>query len=121
MIEIIEGFPDNVVGILAKGDVTRKDYLEVVIPTIEKALKRNAKLRLYYELGSEFTGIDLSAEWEDFKLGIEHLSRWERVAVVTDVAWIRHAVNAFRFLMPGEVRVFATGQTSEARKWIVAL
>ena len=120
MIEIIEGFPDNVVGILAKGEVTRKDYLEVVIPTIEKALKRNAKLRLYYELGSEFTGIDLGAEWEDFKLGIEHLSRWERVAVVTDVAWIRHAVNAFRFLMPGEVRVFTTGQTSEARKWIVA-
>ena len=120
MIEIVEGFPDNVVGILAKGEVTRKDYLEVVIPAIEKALKRNAKVRLYYELGSEFTGIDLGAEWEDFKIGIEHLSRWERVAVVTDVAWIRHAVDAFRFLMPGEFRVFTTGQTSEARKWIVA-
>ena len=52
MIEIIEGFPDNVVGILAKGEVTRKDYLEVVIPAIDKALKRNAKLRLYYDLGS---------------------------------------------------------------------
>ena len=121
MIEMVEGFPDNVVGILAKGEVTRKDYLEVVIPAVEKALKRNAKVRLYYELGSEFTGIDLGAEWEDFKIGIEHLSRWERVAVVTDVAWIRHAVNAFRFLMPGEFRVFTTGQTSGARKWIVAV
>ena len=98
MIEIIEGFPDNVVGILAKGEVTRKDYLEVVIPAIDKALKRNAKLRLYYDLGSQFTGIDFGAEWEDFKLGIEHLSRWERAAVVTDVAWIRHLVGAFRFL-----------------------
>lgn len=29
MIENIEGFPQNVVGILAKGEVTRKDYLEV--------------------------------------------------------------------------------------------
>ena len=120
MIEIIEGFPENVVGILAKGEVTRKDYLEVVIPAVDKSLKRNGKLRLYYELGSEFTGIDFGAEWEDFKIGIEHLSRWERVAVVTDVAWIRHAVSAFRFLMPGEIRVFTTGQTSEARKWIVA-
>ena len=119
MIEIIEGFPENVLGILAKGEVTRKDYLEVVIPAIDKALKGNAKLRLYYDLGSQFTGIDFGAEWEDFKLGIEHLSRWERAAVVTDVAWIRHAVGAFQFLMPGEVRVFTTGQTSEARKWIV--
>ncbi|WP_422302220.1 STAS/SEC14 domain-containing protein, partial [Candidatus Binatus sp.] len=48
------------------------------------------------------------------------LSRWERVAVVTDVAWIRHAVGAFRLLMPGAMRVFPSDQASEARKWIVA-
>jgi len=120
MIEIIEGFPDDVVGILAKGEVTRKDYLEVVIPAINKSLKRNARLRLYYELGSEFTAIDLGAEWEDLKLGIEHFSRLERVTVVTDVTWIKHAVGAFRFLMPGDIRVFATAQAPEARRWIVA-
>jgi hypothetical protein len=120
MIEIIEGLPDNVVGMQAKGVVTRKDYLEVVIPAIEKALNGNAKLRLYYDLGSQFTGIDFGAEWEDFKLGIEHLSRWERAAVVTDVAWIRHAVGAFRLLMPAAMRVFPSDQASEARKWIVA-
>ena len=84
MIEIIEDLPDNVVGLLAKGVVTRKDYLEVVLPAVEKSLKRNAKLRLYYDLGSQFTGIDFGAEWEDFKIGIEHFSRWERIAVVTE-------------------------------------
>ncbi|WP_428128581.1 STAS/SEC14 domain-containing protein [Candidatus Binatus soli] len=106
-------------GIVAKERVTERDYLEVVIPAIEKSLKRNAKLRLYYELGSQFSGIDFGAEWEDLKVGIEHLSRWERMAVVTDVAWISHAVGAFRFLMPGELRVFTTAQASEAREWIV--
>jgi hypothetical protein len=116
MIEVIEGLPDNVVGILAKGEVTRKDYLEVVIPAVEKSLKQNAKLRLYYGLGSQFTAIDFGAEWEDFKLGIEHLSRRERAAVVTAVAWIGYAVSAFRFLMPGKIRVFTTAQASEARK-----
>jgi SpoIIAA-like len=120
VIEMMEGFPDNVIGIRAKGRVTRKDYLEVVIPTVENSLKRSAKVRLYYELGSEFSGIDLGAEWEDLKIGIEHLTRWERMAVVTDVAWIRHAVGAFRFVMPGELRVFTTAQASEARKWVVA-
>jgi SpoIIAA-like len=120
MIEIIEGMPKNVLGILAKGEVTREDYLQVVIPAVDKALKENAKLRLYYDLGSQFTGIDFGAEWEDFKIGIEHFSRWERVAVATDVAWIRHAVSAFSFLMPGQLRVFSTAQTSEARTWIAA-
>ena len=50
----------------------------------------------------------------------EHLSRWERVVVVTDVDWIRLAVNVFRFLVPGEIRVFGTSQASEARSWIAA-
>jgi SpoIIAA-like len=120
MIEIIQGFPGNVVGLMAKGEVTRKDYLDVVIPTIDKALKQNTKLRLYYDLGPQFTAIDLGAEWEDLKVGIEHFSRWERVAVVTDVAWIKHMVGALRFLMPGEIRVFTAAQAAEARTWITA-
>ena len=90
----------------------------MVIPEIEKSLKQDAKVRLYFELGSEFTEIDLGAEWEDLKIGIEHLSRWERAAVVMDVAWIRHAVDAFRFLMPGDPRVFTIGHACEAREWI---
>src|SRR5271170_4819092 len=120
MIEIIEGLAENIVGILAEGEVTRKDYLDVLIPAIDAALKRNAKLRLYYDLGSQFTGIDFGAEWEHFKLGIEHPSPWERAAVVAGVAWIRHAVGAFRFLMSGALKVFSTVQASEAREWIVA-
>src|SRR5271166_5821555 len=119
MIENIEGFPDNVVALIAKGQVTKKDYEQLVIPKVETALKRHDKIRLYYELGSQFSGIDPGAVWEDLKVGVEHLTRWERMAVVTDVDWIRHMLNAFRFLMPGQMRVFATAQTSEARAWIV--
>jgi hypothetical protein len=74
----------------------------------------------HYELGREFSGMEAGAMWEDFKIGVEHLSRWERVAVVTDVDWIRHAVNVFRFLMPGEVQVFATSKAAAVRQWITA-
>jgi SpoIIAA-like len=120
MIESIDTFPDNVVALIAKGRVTRKDYEQVVIPKVEAALKQHGKVRLYYELGSQFSGIDPGAAWEDLKVGVEHLTRWERMAVVTDVDWIRHMLNAFRFVMPGQLRVFATAQTSEARAWIVS-
>jgi hypothetical protein len=51
---------------------------------------------------------------------VEHLSRWERMAVVTDVDWIQYLMNAFRVFMPGRLRVFATAQTSEARAWILS-
>jgi hypothetical protein len=49
---------------------------------------------------------------------MQYLPQWERVAVVTDVGWFRHTVNALRFLMPGEVRVFSTDDAYEGCAWI---
>ena len=53
-------------------------------------------------------------------MGLEHLRRWERIAVVTDVNWIRHTIRAFGFLMPSAVKIFPLDEAAEAREWIVA-
>jgi hypothetical protein len=116
MIEIIEGLPRKVVGIAVKGRVTMQDCRDVLMPAMKKSLKRHDKIRLYYELSCRFPG----AAWDDLDLGIEHASRCERVAIVTDVAWVRLTVKALRFLIPGEIRVFATIQAPEGRAWITA-
>jgi SpoIIAA-like len=120
MIEVLPGFPDNVVACAAKGQITKQDYEQVLIPNVERALARSAKIRCYYELTPEFKGFDAGAAWEDARVGIEHLTRWERIAVVTDVEWIRLATNAFRFLMPGKVRVFSLAESGEAQRWVIA-
>lgn len=119
MIEILSDFPDNIVAVACKGHVTKEDYETVLIPFVENMLKRHEKVRLYYEIGSDFEVIDPSAVWEDFKVGVEHLLRWERIAIVTDVEWISHTMKAFGFLMPGEMKVFPTPDKQEAREWIV--
>jgi hypothetical protein len=120
MIEKLAGLPENVVGFVAKGRVTKKDYDDILIPAVEETLRHHAKIRCYYELGADFAGMDAGAFWEDFRVGVGHLTRWEKVAVVTDVPWIRHAVNIFRFLMPSEIKLFDVSQTAEARSWIAA-
>lgn len=116
MIELIEGLPDNVVGIVARGRVTNEDCDTVLRPALERSLKRHRKVRLYYEVASRFPG----AGWDDLNLAIEKLPQWERIAVVTDTGWVRHTINALRFLLAGEVRVFTTTETAEAREWIAA-
>jgi hypothetical protein len=120
MIRLLTGFPDNVLAAACEGHVTRQDYDDVLIPAVNAALERHPKVRLYYEVTPQFTGITAGAVWEDFLVGIEHLSRWERMAVVTDVEWIRFTMNAFRFLLPGRLRVFRVDETDEARRWIAA-
>src|SRR5215813_4622732 len=116
MLEIIKGLPRNVVGIAVEGRVTKQDCQDVLMPAIRKSLKRHDKIRLYYELNSRFPG----AAWDDLNVGIEHIPPCERVAIVTDVGWIRHTVKALRFLIPGEIQVFATVQASEGRAWVTA-
>jgi hypothetical protein len=116
MIQIIDGLPDNVVGIIAKGRVTNNDCDRVLRAAMESTLKRHDKVRLYYQIACRFPG----AAWEDLRIGIEHIPQWERVAIVTDVGWVRHTVNALRFLIPGEVRVFTSNEAYEGCAWISA-
>ncbi len=114
MIELIEGLPDNVVGLVVKGRVTQQDCAGVLVPAIEKAREWHHRLRLYYEIRSRYPG----AAWGEVGLGPEYAPVWERVAVVSDVAWIRHTVQALRLLIPSEIRVFSTIQIPEGLAWI---
>jgi stage II sporulation SpoAA-like protein len=114
MLELIHGLPGNVVGIAVSGRLTRQDCEDLLVPAMQKSLRRHEKIRLYYELNSRFPG----AAWDELDLGLEHAARCERVAIVTDIGWVRLTVKALRFLIPSEIRVFATIQADEGRAWI---
>lgn len=120
MIETLEGFPAGVVAVVCKGRVTRADYDTALVPAVEAALGRGGKVRIYYRIDPDFSGFAPGAMWEDFKVGMEHILRWERIAVVTDVDWIRHTIRAFGFVMPGEARVFPLAEAAAAEAWIRA-
>jgi hypothetical protein len=116
MLELVEGLPKNVVGIVATGRVTMQDCRDILMPAIKKSRKRHDKIRLYYELNSRFPG----SAWDDLDLGLEHAWCCERVAIVTDIGWVRLTVKAVRFLIPSQIRVFPTVQAEEGRAWITA-
>ena len=100
MIRVIDGLPDNVVGIVAKGRVTIEDCDRVLKPVMQTSLKHD-KMRSNILKISE--------------LG---LPQWERVAVVTDVGWVRHTVKALRFLIGSDIRVYTTSQAGDGLAWI---
>jgi hypothetical protein len=118
VIELIEGLPAGVVGIEAKGEVRGEDYETVVIPAVEAALEGHDKVRLLYVLGSEFEGYSAAAMWDDTKVGMKHLTSWDRIALVTDNETYGRLVKGFGFLMPAEVKVFGLADLDEAKGWI---
>jgi len=118
MIELLKDFPDDVTALVCHGQVTKADYETALIPDVTERLTRHNKVRLYYEIAPDFTGFDLGAMWDDTKLGFSHFLSWERLALVTDIDWVKHSVKLFGFLMPAQLRVFATAEAGEAREWI---
>lgn len=118
MIEHLQNFPDGVLAFICKGRVTKADYDSILVPAVVKTLKEHEKVRLYYETAADFSAIEPGAMWEDFKVGMEHLTRWERIAVVTDVEWIKQTMRFFSFLMPGAMKLFSTTEAAQAREWI---
>ena len=101
MLEKISDVPDSVLGFRASGELTGEDYRNVLVPAVEAALQSLDKLRLLYLLGDDVTGLSAGAAWQDTKVGMEHVTRWEKIAVVTDKDWLRHSVDIFGYLIPG--------------------
>jgi hypothetical protein len=120
MIEILKGFPDNVIALSFESQVTKEDYERVFIPAILNALKRHDKIRLLYKTSADFSGYAPGAIWEDLKVGVEHSTCWERVAVVTDVDWIVQMMRMFNFLIPFPTKLFPSSEAAQANAWIIA-
>jgi SpoIIAA-like len=118
----ITGLPPTVVGVEAHGRITAADYETVLIPAVEaaEAAAGDGKVRMLYVLGREFPDYTAGAAWEDTKLGLGHIRHWERIAVVGDADWLRHAIHALGWAMPGEARAFRSSELDDARAWVTA-
>jgi hypothetical protein len=119
MIEHLSDFPPNVVAFVCSGRVTRSDYETVLVPVVEAALRQHEKVRLYYQIALDFSHVEAGVS-QDFKVGIEYLLRWDRIAIVTNLDWVRETIRAFSFLMPGAVEIFALDEAVRARAWILS-
>ncbi len=120
MLDRIADLPDNVVGFIARGELNSDDYEQVLIPAVDQALADHDKVRLLYVLGGEFEGLTPGAMWDDTKVGFAHVTRWEKIAVVSDKDWVRHSVDIFGYLLPGEVKAFTISEQSTARTWVTS-
>jgi len=117
IIEISQGLPENVIGVIYSGTVTGKDYDDVLIPLFREKLKKFGKIRLLYQINSGISHFAWSSYLEDTKVSW-HLFSFERVAIVSDIHWIDESVKLFAFMMPMPVKAFTDDRLDEAKTWV---
>lgn len=117
MLRRITDMPAGTIGFEAVGQVEDDDWEETVEPVLrqEIAAGRNARLLYLITAAHEVEGDAMSA---DTGFRVRHATSYERVAVVSDEDWIRPALRAISFLLPGKARGFRVRDLVEAKAWL---
>lgn len=118
MVKVINDFPDDVLGVSVSGKITGADYETILIPAIEEKLKTNSKISMLYQLGDDLTGFDLGSLLGDAKMGMNHLSAWDRIALVSNHEMINSFAKFFGYLVPCEIGIYKDDEFDQAKKWI---
>jgi hypothetical protein len=119
MLEPIEQLPDGVIGFEAKGKLHVSDYKDVLLPAIQQVLERGDDVRIVLVFET-FDGFSGGAVWQDLKTGVEHLTNWKRIALVTDVEWMIHLTTLFGWMTPGEMKHFPLADRAAAIEWVAS-
>ena len=119
MIEQLESLPEDILGFRAAGEITAEDYTDVLKPAIDAVLRRGEDVRIVLVF-DDWSGMTGAAVWEDLKMGIERFTKWKRIALVTDIEWMRHATSLFGWMTPGDVKSFALADLDAAITWAEA-
>lgn len=116
VLQPIAGLPDGVVGFEATGKIEASDYTDVLMPAIRRLVEqgRDVRIVLVFE---RFDGMSAGGAWPDLKVGVEHLTRWKRIALVTDLDWMITVASLFGWMTPGDLKRFALADRERAIAW----
>ena len=115
MIKELSDMPAGVIGFEASGKMQAEDYRDVVLPALERAAAAG-EVRFVIII-PDFDGMSGGALWQDLKVGVEHWRAWKRIALVTDIEWMKQMTSLFGWMTPGEVKTFSLAQRDEAVEW----
>ncbi len=110
--------PARAIGFEAVGEVEDNDWEEAVEPVLRQEIAAGRNVRLLYLIGTEAREIEGDAMSADTGFRVRHATSYERVAVVSDEDWIRPALRALAFLLPGKAQGFRVRDLAEAKSWL---
>ena len=118
MLRHMSDMPAGTIGFEAVGEVEDDDWERVVEPVLRREIADGGKVRLLYVLGPESRDVEGDAMSADMGFRARHASSFERVAVVSDEDWMRPALKALSFLLPGKAKGFRVRELADAKAWL---
>ena len=106
MIEIIKGLSPGTAGFRAIEKVTKEDYEGVLMPEVNRISKAFPKINFLLILGTNVGNYSIGSWIDDALVGLKHLFKWHRVAIVSEQKMVKKITDIFGHLVPGEYKGF---------------
>ncbi|OYU84852.1 MAG: STAS/SEC14 domain-containing protein [Flavobacterium sp. BFFFF2] len=118
MIHYFENLPPNIVGFQAVGDITENDFTETVMPKVQALIEQTDTLNYLLVLDTSVKNFTIGAWMKDAMMGIKHLTKWHKAAIVSDVQAIRNFTDFFSYLILGTFKGFEHKDLHHAIDWV---
>lgn len=118
MLRPIRDMPPRTIGFEAVGEVEDDDWEDAVEPVLRAEMADGRKIRLLYLLGTQAREVEGEAMGADTDFRARYATKFDRVAVVSDEDWIRPAMKALSFLLPGKAKAFPVAELAAAKAWL---
>lgn len=109
---------ENIVAFRALAEVTKEDFQTVVVPAVEKLINQTREINFLLVLDTDIQNFTAGAWLQDAMLGIKHLGKWNRAAIVSDSEEVISFTNGFSYVVPGEFRGFKKEAFNKALNWV---
>ncbi|MEP6746294.1 MAG: STAS/SEC14 domain-containing protein [Bacteroidota bacterium] len=118
MIEKLDGIPDYVAGFTATGKVTKDDYETLVVPEVDRIVKKHGHIHFLLVVDTDVSNFTAGAWMKDALVGVKHLSKWKKMAIVSDQKGVEKVTDIISPVMPGESKGFTMSKLEEAKEWV---
>lgn len=100
----------------AIGKLTHEDY-KTITPMLDSALDavKDPHVKVLVD-GTQMEGWEPRAAWDDFKLGLKHGNKFDKIAIYGNKQWQERTTKIAGWFMPGEAKFF--DNVNDALAWL---
>ena len=118
MVELMTDLPDHVAAYKASEAISKEEYESIVMARVNEVAERYGKIDFLVLLETSMANYSIAAFIDYLKISFKHFTRWNRMAIVSDEAWVRKVYDILGHVVHGEIRVYEISELQKAKNWV---
>lgn len=116
MLTILNDTKVDLIAIRVSGTLGKDDYAQLE-RTMEHAIEKHGKLRMYCEI-TGFKGLTPAALLQELKLDLKYANKVSQMAVAGDAKWEEALAQLAKPFTSAAIKFFPLENKAQAKRWI---